>query len=91
LRIALGAAPSGVVSSIVRDGLRLVLFGTLIGVPLVVIAGRLASGLVFGVSPYDPLSLVAAVVVLVIVGVIASAGPARRASRVDPIVVLRQE
>jgi predicted permease len=91
LRIALGAAPSGLVSSIVGDGLRLVLFGTLIGLPLVVIAGRLASGLVFGVSPYDPLPLVAAVVVLVIVGVIASAGPARRAARVDPIAVLRQE
>jgi putative ABC transport system permease protein len=91
VRIALGAAPSRVLSSIVRDGLRLVLYGTLIGLPLIAIGGRLASGLMFGVSPYDPLTLVAAVLVLVIVGVTASAGPARRASRVDPMVALRQE
>jgi len=91
VRIALGAAPSRVLASIVRDGLWLVLYGTLIGLPLIAIGGRLASGLVFGVSPYDPLTLVAAVLVLLIVGVTASAGPARRASRVDPMVALRQE
>jgi len=91
LRIALGASQSGVVTSIVQDTLRLVLYGTLIGLPLVAIGGRLASGLVFGVSPYDPLTLLAAVLVLVVVGVTASAGPARRASRVDPMVALRQE
>ncbi len=91
VRIALGAAPSGVLVSVVRDGLRLVMYGTLVGLPLIAIGGRLASGLVFGVSPYDPLTLAAAVLVLVIVGVTASAGPARRASRVDPMVALRQE
>ncbi|HEU4937944.1 MAG TPA: ABC transporter permease [Vicinamibacterales bacterium] len=91
LRIALGAAPSEVVLSIVRDGLRLVLYGVLIGLPLVAIGGTLASGLVFGVSPYDPLTLAVAVVVLAIIGVTASAGPARRASRLDPMIVLRQE
>ena len=91
VRIALGAAPSEVLVSVVRDGLRLVMYGTLVGLPLVAIGGRLASGLVFGVSPYDPLTLAAAVLVLVIVGVTASAGPARRASRVDPMVALRQE
>jgi len=91
LRIALGASQSGVVSSIVQDTLRLVLYGALIGLPLVAIGGRLASGLVFGVSPYDPLTLLAALLVLVLVGVAASAGPARRASRVDPMVALRQE
>ena len=91
LRIALGASQSGVVSSVVQDTLRLVFYGTLIGLPLVAIGGRLASGLVFGVSPYDPLTLTAALLVLVIVGIAASAGPARRASRVDPMVALRQE
>ena len=91
LRIALGAAPSGVLLSVVRDALRLVLYGTVIGLPLAAIGGRFASGLVFGVSPYDPLTLGAAVLVLVVVGITASAGPARRASRVDPMVALRQE
>jgi hypothetical protein len=91
LRIALGASQAGVVTSIVQDTLRLVLYGTLIGLPLVAIGGRLASGLVFGVSPYDPLTLGAAVLVLVVVGVTASAGPARRAARVDPMIALRAE
>ncbi len=91
LRIALGAAPSGVLLNVVRDSLRLVLYGALIGLPLVAIGGRLASGLVFGVSPYDPPTLFGAMLVLVVVGVIASAGPARRASRVDPMIALRQE
>src|SRR5262245_6954178 len=91
LRVALGAVPSGVLLNVVGDSLRLVLYGTLIGLPLVAIGGRLASGLVFGVSPYDPLTLVAAMLVLVIAGVAASAGPARRASRVDPTVALRQQ
>jgi putative ABC transport system permease protein len=91
LRIALGAAPAEIVSSVVRDALRLVLFGALIGLPLVAIGGRLASDLVFGVSPYDPVTLVSALLVLVAVGITASAGPARRAARVDPMVALRQE
>jgi predicted permease len=91
VRIALGAAPSGVLWGVVRDGLRLVLYGALLALPLVVVGGRLVSRLVFGVSPYDPLTLGAAVLVLVLVGVAASAGPARRASRVDPMVALRQD
>ena len=91
LRIALGAAPSGVSWNVVRDSLRLVTYGTVIGLPLVAIGGALAEGLVFGVSPYDPPALAAAVLVLTIVGIAASAGPARRASRVDPMVALRQE
>ena len=91
LRIALGAAPTVVLASVVRDALRLVLYGALIGLPLVAIGGKLASDLVFGVSPYDPPTLLLAILVLVIVGVTASAGPARRAARVDPMVALRQE
>jgi ABC-type antimicrobial peptide transport system permease subunit len=91
LRIALGATSSRVRWSVVRDALQLVLYGVLIGLPLVAIGGRLASGLVFAVSPYDPPTLFAAVMVLTIVGAVAGAGPARRASRVDPIIALRQE
>jgi predicted permease len=91
LRIALGATPSRVQWSVVGDALQLVCYGVLIGLPMVVIGGRLASGLVFAVSPYDPLALLAGVSVLTVVGAVASAGPARRASRVDPMVALRQE
>ena len=91
LRIALGATPSRVQWSIVREALQLVLYGVLIGLPLVAVGGKLASGLVFAVSPYDPPTLLAAVVVLAGVGVASSAGPARRASHVDPMIALRQE
>jgi predicted permease len=91
LRIALGATPSHVQWSVVRDALQLVLYGVVIGLPLVAIGGRLASGLVFGVSPYDPPTLLAAVLVLTVVGAAAGAGPARRASRVDPMIALREE
>ena len=91
LRIALGATPSSVQWSVVRDALQLVLYGVLIGLPLVGIGGRLASGLIFGVSPYDPSTVLAAVLVLVVVGAGASAAPARRASRVDPMIALREE
>jgi ABC-type antimicrobial peptide transport system permease subunit len=77
--------------SVMQDALQLVLYGVLIGLPLVAVGGKLASGLVFGVSPYDPLTLFAAVAILSLVGAAAAAGPARRASRVDPMIALRQE
>ncbi|MCC7008295.1 MAG: ABC transporter permease [Acidobacteria bacterium] len=91
VRLALGAAPKLVRWSVVRDGLRLVLYGLVLALPLVLIGGRLISRLVFGISPYDPLTVIVAVLVLVFVGIAASAGPARRASRVDPMVALRQD
>ena len=91
LRMALGATPSRMQWGVICDALRLVLYGVLIGLPLVAVGGKLASGLVFGVSPYDPLTLLSAVVILSVVGAAAGAGPARRASRVDPMIALRQE
>jgi predicted permease len=91
LRIALGASQSRVLWSVVRDALWLVLFGVCLGLPLVFLGGNLVSTLVFGVSPHDAASLVAASVVLVGVGVACSIIPARRAARVDPVVALSQE
>jgi predicted permease len=91
LRMALGAAQSRVLTDVVRDALWLVLCGVLLGVPFAIVAGRLAATLMFGVSPYDSLSLMAAVLVLISVGVGSSLLPALRASRVDPMVVLRRE
>jgi predicted permease len=91
LRMALGAPRSGVLRAVVRDALWLVLCGVLLGVPFAMVAGRLASTLVFGVSPNDSVSLIAAVIVLIFVGIGSSLLPALRASRVDPMVALRQE
>ena len=65
--------------------------GLVLGLPVVFLGGRLISTLLFGVSPFDSISVVAATLVLISVGGLCSALPALRASRVDPNVALRQE
>jgi len=91
IRMALGASRSHVVWTVVRDALWLVLYGFLMGVPFVLLGGDLVSSLFFGVSPHDWATLLAATVTLLGVGTLCSMLPALRASRVDPIVALRQE
>jgi predicted permease len=91
LRMALGASHSRVLWGIVREALWMVVLGTLLGLPMVVLGGSLAGSLFFGVSPFDPLTLALTVVILAGVGAACSAIPARRAARVDPMVALRQE
>lgn len=91
LRMALGAAQSQVLRGVVLDALWLVACGIALGLPLVAIGGRLASALLFGVDAYDPVTIATAVGVLVGVGGVCSALPAWRASRVNPMVALRQD
>jgi ABC-type antimicrobial peptide transport system permease subunit len=95
IRMALGAAPRSVVRLVMREAFLLVLIGLAIGLPLAYIAGRLASsqvsGLLFGLSATDPVTLIGAAMVLVAVAGIAAYLPAMRAARVDPIVALRTE
>ena len=91
LRMALGAQRSQVLQGVVRDALWLVTCGIALGVPLVAIGGRLTSALFFGVQTYDPMTIAMAVAVLVCVGALCSALPAWRASRIDPMVALRQD
>jgi predicted permease len=91
LRMALGATRPRVIWSVVREALWLVVIGLAAGLPIVLLGGRLVWKLLFGVSPYDPVSLATATAVLIVVGAACSALPALRASRVDPIVALRQE
>lgn len=91
LRMALGAPRTRVLRVVVRDALWLVSCGMIVGVPCAMAAGRLASTLVYGVSPRDTVSLVAATLILTTVGVCSSVLPALRASRIDPIVALRQD
>jgi len=91
LRMALGASRSTVVWSVVREALWLVAIGLVLGLPVVFLGGRLISTLLFGISPFDGVSVVAATLVLISVGGLCSAIPALRASRVDPNVALRQE
>jgi putative ABC transport system permease protein len=91
LRMALGASRHRVLLSVVREALWLVLFGCVLGVPFVVAGGDLVSKLFVGVQPRDWSIFAAVTVILVGVGCACSAVPAIRASRVDPMIALREE
>src|SRR6266581_427462 len=91
IRMALGAQPGQVVSMVMREAGRMLVIGILAGTALSLVAGRAASSMLFGLKPYDPLTLVAAGVLLAVIAALASFVPARRASRLDPLVALRYE
>jgi predicted permease len=91
LRLALGASRSLIMSGIVADTLRIVLVGAVAGGLGAVAAVRLTEGLLYDVSPADPVSLLGAIGVLLFISVLAALGPARRASRLDPAVTLRAD
>jgi predicted permease len=91
IRMALGALPSGIRWLVLRQCLAPVAVGLAIGLIASGMAGRLLGSLLFGVNALDPVSMIAVVVVLSTVAVAASYVPARRATRVDPVVALREE
>jgi putative ABC transport system permease protein len=89
VRMALGAAPADVLRMALGGGLRLVLAGAALGVAGALALTRLASGVLYGVTASDPLTIAAAVLLLAGVALLACWLPARRAARVDPAVALR--
>jgi ABC-type antimicrobial peptide transport system permease subunit len=89
--MALGARVSQIGALVVSESLRLTILGLVIGLVAAVLGTRLLRSLLFGVSATDPLVLVAAPLLLLVIAVLASAGPARRAARVDPVDALRSE
>jgi predicted permease len=95
IRIALGANRGDVAWTVMREALVLVGGGVIIGIPLALALGRLASnrisGLLFGLDATDPLTIAAATTLLALIAAAAGYMPARRASRVDPMVALRNE
>src|SRR5690606_5197064 len=91
LRFALGAPASRIRSMVLRQVILMAAVGTLAGVGIAVLLARAARGLLVGVSPVDPVALVGAAAVLAAVTLGAAYVPARLASRVDPMVVLRHE
>jgi predicted permease len=91
IRMALGAAGGRVQRGVIRETLALVGVGLAIGVPGALACGRLVQSALFGLQPSDPGSVGVAVLVIVGVGLLAGYLPARRASRVDPLVALRWE
>jgi predicted permease len=91
IRVALGASRGQVLSLVLRDGLRLGMFGIVIGVVGSMGAARLLSTQLYGVKATDPATFAAVAVLLGMVAVLAAYVPARRAAQVDPIHVLRDE
>ena len=91
VRMALGAAGRDVFRLVLGDAGRLVLLGLALGLAGALAASRLLRAVLFGVSPLDPVTFAVVAVLLVVVAFVASAIPARRASRVDPMVALRSE
>jgi len=91
IRIALGAGQSDVLRMVMRMGVRLVGLGTVAGLAASFGVTRLLTSLIFSVSPYDPVTLSAVISVVALSGLTACYFPARRATRVDPMVALRYE
>jgi predicted permease len=91
IRMALGAGCSKVLWIVMHESLILVGLGLIIGLPAALAADRLVSKMLFGLSPADPPSMVGAGILLLAFAVLASYLPARKASRVDPMVALRYE
>jgi predicted permease len=91
VRMALGAAPTGVLRLVLGDTLRLVAIGLAFGMILLVPASALVRHLVYGLSPHDPFVIGIATIVLVAVSTLAASLPAWRAARVDPVTALRAE
>jgi len=91
VRVALGALPSDVMNLIGKLGLKLTLLGIVIGVGLAVGLTRLISEFLFGVKPTDPATYAAVALGLLAIAMLACYIPARRATKVDPIIALRYE
>jgi putative ABC transport system permease protein len=91
VRIALGATPRSVMMLIVWHGAKLALAGVAIGLALALVAGRVLQGLLFGVTPHDPLILALVIAGVGVAMLMACYIPGRRAVRVDPVIALRAE
>jgi predicted permease len=91
VRMALGASRWQVVRMVMNDAWGLLLIGIAIGIALSLIAGRGATSLLFGMKPYDLVTLAAASFLLAAIATLASFLPARRASKLDPMIALRYE
>jgi predicted permease len=91
VRMALGAKPVDVLWLVMRESLLLVAAGTAIGVPVAFAAQRLVASMLFGLRPNEPVTLVGGVGLLLLVAALAGYLPARRASRIDPMISLRYE
>ena len=91
IRMALGAEGRDVMRLIVRQGLVQLGIGLVLGLGLAALLSRGMDIILFGVEPLDPTTFIAIAIVLIGTGLLASFVPARRATRVDPVIALRYE
>jgi predicted permease len=89
VRMALGAQPANVLWTVLKGALALIALGLAVGVPVVMLASRSISTLLYGIEPNDPFTLLATIGILTSVAVFAALWPAWRASRVNPVAALR--
>ena len=91
IRMALGAQRRAVLGMVMRESIRVVAIGIVLGLAAVLWAGRFIQSVVYGVSSRDPLTILAAVALIAVVTAIAGGVPARRASNVNPMAALRKQ
>jgi ABC-type antimicrobial peptide transport system permease subunit len=91
IRLALGAATGGILWLVIKQGMKPVVLGLLIGLAAALALTRVAQSLLFGISATDPLTFTANALLFLGVGLLACWLPARRAMRIDPMNALRHE
>jgi putative ABC transport system permease protein len=89
IRMALGGQAGAIRTMVLREGVLIALTGLLVGIAASLLLGKAISGLLFGVTATDPATYASIAALLLAVGCAASYGPARRATRVDPVAALR--
>jgi predicted permease len=91
VRLALGATPRELARTVIADGLRLAAFGVTVGLAAAVALSRAIQSLLYGVTPYDPATLAAVSLLLLVLACVSCWIPARRAIRADPVAALRMD
>jgi putative ABC transport system permease protein len=91
IRMALGAEPGAVLRMIMREGSIMLLCGVALGLLLAIGTGKVLSGILYGVGALDPIAFATAPALLAVAALVATWIPARRATRVNPMVALRTE
>ena len=91
IRLALGAESNRVATMVIAQGLRLAVAGVALGLVAAFALARVLSGLLFGVRPHDPVVFAIVPAILMVIAVVSVWLPARRATRIDPLMTLRSE
>jgi putative ABC transport system permease protein len=91
VRVAVGARPQQIAALVVRDGLRLTAIGIAVGLAAAAFASRMLTSLLYGIGSRDPMTLVGMSMLFAVVSTAAMLIPMWRATRVDPILALRQD